>query len=109
MRLGQLSVLDKAIDWGIAAESVRRWMRKIDIDNEIKNGLPIPSSPNWSVVCVEMVLGDEERCPVPRSGALRFLNPPEKAYQSVRSFPAEGFPVRPVSGLLGFPTHAFPV
>lgn len=56
-----------------------------------------------------MVLGDGERCLVPRCGALRFLNPPKKACQLVRGFPAEVFPVRPVGGLLGFPTQAFHV
>jgi transposase len=38
-RRGDLSVNEVAADFGIAPESVRRWMRQADIDDGIKDGL----------------------------------------------------------------------
>ena len=38
-RRGDLSVPEVAVDFGVAEESVRRWMRQADIDDGIKDGL----------------------------------------------------------------------
>ena len=38
-RRGDLSVAEVAVDFGIAEESVRRWMRQADVDDGIKDGL----------------------------------------------------------------------
>ncbi len=38
-RRGDLSVAEVAVDFGVAEESVRRWMRQADIDDGIKDGL----------------------------------------------------------------------
>ena len=38
-RRGDLTVAEVAADFGIAPESVRRWMRQADIDDGIKDGL----------------------------------------------------------------------
>ena len=37
-RRGDLSVVEVAIDFGVAEESVRRWMRQADVDEGIKDG-----------------------------------------------------------------------
>ena len=37
-RRGDLSVAEVAIDFGVAEESVRRWMRQADVDDGIKDG-----------------------------------------------------------------------
>jgi transposase len=37
-RRGDLSVVEVAIDFGVAEESVRRWMRQADVDDGIKDG-----------------------------------------------------------------------
>jgi transposase len=36
---GDLSIAEVAADFGIAEESVRRWMRQADIDDGMKDGL----------------------------------------------------------------------
>lgn len=38
-RRGDLAVAEVAADFGIAIESVRRWMRQADIDDGVKDGL----------------------------------------------------------------------
>ena len=38
-RRGDLTLAEVAADFGIAPESVRRWMRQADIDDGIKDGL----------------------------------------------------------------------
>ena len=38
-RRGDLKVAEVAVDFGIAEETVRRWMRQADIDDGIKDGL----------------------------------------------------------------------
>ncbi len=38
-RRGDLSVAEVAVDFGVAEETVRRWMRQADIDDGIKDGL----------------------------------------------------------------------
>jgi transposase len=38
-RRGDLSIAEVARDFGVAEESVRRWMRQADIDDGIKDGL----------------------------------------------------------------------
>jgi len=38
-RRGDLSVLEVATDFGIAEETVRRWMRQADVDDGVKDGL----------------------------------------------------------------------
>jgi transposase-like protein len=38
-RRGDLSVAEVAVDFGIAEETVRRWLRQADIDDGIKDGL----------------------------------------------------------------------
>ena len=38
-RRGDLSVAEVAVDFGIAEETVRRWMRQADIDDGVKDGL----------------------------------------------------------------------
>jgi len=38
-RRGDLTIPEVAVDFGIAEESVRRWMRQADIDDGIKEGL----------------------------------------------------------------------
>ena len=38
-RRGDLTIAEVAVDFGIAPESVRRWMRQADIDDGIKDGL----------------------------------------------------------------------
>ena len=38
-RRGDLSVAEVAVDFGIAEETVRRWMRQADVDDGIKDGL----------------------------------------------------------------------
>jgi transposase-like protein len=38
-RRGDLSVAEIAVDFGVAEETVRRWMRQADIDDGIKDGL----------------------------------------------------------------------
>jgi transposase-like protein len=38
-RRGDLSIAEVAVDFGVAEESVRRWMRQADIDDGIKEGL----------------------------------------------------------------------
>jgi len=38
-RRGDLSVLEVAMDFGIAEETVRRWMRQADVDDGVKDGL----------------------------------------------------------------------
>jgi transposase len=38
-RRGDLSVAEVAIDFGVAEETVRRWMRQADIDDGMKDGL----------------------------------------------------------------------
>jgi transposase len=38
-RRGDLTIAEVAADFGIAPESVRRWMRQADIDDGIKDGL----------------------------------------------------------------------
>ena len=38
-RRGDLSVAEVAVDFGVAEESVRRWMRQADVDDGIKDGL----------------------------------------------------------------------
>ena len=37
-RRGDLSVPEVAVDFGVAEESVRRWVRQADIDDGIKDG-----------------------------------------------------------------------
>lgn len=38
-RRGDLSVSEVAVDFGISEESVRRWLRQVDVDDGIKDGL----------------------------------------------------------------------
>jgi transposase len=38
-RRGDLSIAEVAVDFAIAEETVRRWMRQADIDDGIKDGL----------------------------------------------------------------------
>jgi len=38
-RRGDLSIAEVAVDFGIAEETVRRWMRQADIDDGVKDGL----------------------------------------------------------------------
>jgi len=38
-RRGDLTILEVATDFGIAEETVRRWMRQADIDDGIKDGM----------------------------------------------------------------------
>ena len=38
-RRGDLSIPEVAVDFGVAEETVRRWMRQADIDDGIKDGL----------------------------------------------------------------------
>jgi transposase len=38
-RRSDLSVAEVAVDFGVAEETVRRWMRQADIDDGIKDGL----------------------------------------------------------------------
>jgi len=38
-RRGDLSVAEVAVDFDIAEETVRRWMRQADVDDGIKDGL----------------------------------------------------------------------
>lgn len=38
-RRGDLTVAEVAVDFDVAPESVRRWMRQADIDDGITNGL----------------------------------------------------------------------
>jgi transposase len=38
-RRGDLSIAEVAVDFGVAEESVRRWMRQADVDDGIKEGL----------------------------------------------------------------------
>ena len=38
-RRGDLTVLEVATDFGVAEETVRRWMRQADIDEGIKDGM----------------------------------------------------------------------
>ena len=38
-RRGDLSVAEVAIDFGVAEETVRRWMKQADVDDGIKDGL----------------------------------------------------------------------
>jgi transposase len=38
-RRGDLSVAEVAVDFGIAEETVRRWLRQADIDDGVKDGL----------------------------------------------------------------------
>ena len=38
-RWGDLTVLEVATDFGVAEETVRRWMRQADIDEGIKDGM----------------------------------------------------------------------
>ncbi|MDO8733231.1 MAG: transposase [Actinomycetota bacterium] len=38
-RRGDLSIAEVAVDFDIAEESVRRWMRQADVDDGIKDGL----------------------------------------------------------------------
>jgi transposase len=38
-RRGDLTLAEVAADFGVAPESVRRWMRQADIDDGIKDGL----------------------------------------------------------------------
>ncbi|MDI1290742.1 MAG: transposase [bacterium] len=37
-RRGDLSIVEVAIDFGVAEETVRRWMRQADVDDGIKDG-----------------------------------------------------------------------
>lgn len=37
-RRGDLSVAEVAIDFGVAEESVRRWVKQADVDDGIKDG-----------------------------------------------------------------------
>lgn len=37
-RRGDLSVTEVAVDFGVAEESVRRWMKQADVDDGIKDG-----------------------------------------------------------------------
>ncbi len=37
-RRGDLSVAEVALDFGVAQETVRRWMRQADVDDGIKDG-----------------------------------------------------------------------
>jgi transposase len=37
-RRGDLSVVEVAVDFGVAEESVRRWMKQADVDDGIKDG-----------------------------------------------------------------------
>jgi transposase-like protein len=38
-RRGDLKITEVALDFGVAEETVRRWMRQADIDDGIKGGL----------------------------------------------------------------------
>lgn len=38
-RRGDLTIAEVAADFGVAPESVRRWMRQADIDDGVKDGL----------------------------------------------------------------------
>jgi transposase len=38
-RRGDLSVAEVAVDFGVAEETVRRWMRQADVDDGIRDGL----------------------------------------------------------------------
>ena len=38
-RRGDLSVAEVAVDFGVAVESVRRWMQQADVDEGIKDGM----------------------------------------------------------------------
>jgi len=37
-RRGDLSIAEVAVDFGVAEESVRRWMKQADVDDGIKDG-----------------------------------------------------------------------
>ena len=37
-RRGDLSVAEVAVDFGVAEESVRRWMKQADVDDGIRDG-----------------------------------------------------------------------
>ena len=38
-RRGDLSVAEVAVDFGVAEETVRRWIRPADVDDGVKDGL----------------------------------------------------------------------
>ena len=44
-RRGDVTVLKIATDFGVAEETVRRWMRRANIDEGIKDGGPVLTSP----------------------------------------------------------------
>lgn len=38
-RRGDLTIAEVAVDFGVAEESVRRWLRQADVDDGLKDGL----------------------------------------------------------------------
>ncbi len=46
-RRGDLSVHEVATDFGVAEETVRRWMRQADVDDGVRTGRPAANAPSW--------------------------------------------------------------
>jgi transposase-like protein len=102
-RRGDLPVNEVAADFGVAPETVRRWMRQADVDDGVNDGRPdleravrdraaAPDQPQAR---------DGERDPAP-GGLLRQGRSPEMTYPLVQELAAAGIPVRLTCGVLGF-------
>ena len=99
-RRGDLSVAEVAVDFGIAEETVRRWMRQADVDDGIKDGLTSRAGRGCPDAPHDPSIGDGERDPPTRGGLLRQGCPPKMKFPLVRELAAEGFPVRLTCGFL---------
>ena len=107
-RRGDLSVPEVAVDFGIAEETVRRWMRQADIDDGIKDGLTTAEQAEIvQLRRAEAPARDGERDPPPGRRLLRQGRAPKMKFPLVRELAAEGFPVRLTCGVLGFSPQAF--
>ncbi|MBI1351766.1 MAG: IS3 family transposase [Actinomycetales bacterium] len=107
-RRGDLSVAEVAVDFGVAEETVWRWMKQADVDDGIRDGQT--SSEQAEVVQLRRRMRRlEMENEILRRAAAYFASstPPKMTYPLVRDLAAEGFPVRLACGVLGFSTQAY--
>ncbi|MGN6089117.1 MAG: IS3 family transposase [Actinomycetales bacterium] len=107
-RRGDLTVPEVAHDFGVAEESVRRWLRQADIDDGVREGQT--SAEQSELVALRR---DKRRLEMEneilRRAAAYFAasKSPKMRFPLVRDLAAEGFPVRLTCGVLGFSPQAY--
>ena len=87
-RRGDLTIPRVATDFGVAEETVCRWMRQADMDEGIKDGMTTAEQSELvgGVAAGEAPLADGQRDLAPRSRVFRFLNALKMTYAMVRDF-----------------------